>query len=777
MTYNLLSYDVSADRDIHFRTVIAAANPDVLVVQEIRSQTGVNNFLNNVVNAEGVGSYVAGPYIDGYDTDRAIFYKSNKSSVLSNRAIRTALRDINEFTLVNARTNDTLLIYGVHLKASAGSDNEARRTAEVDILRGVTNALPRGRNFIVLGDFNIYGSQEAAYQKLVQVTPGSDGHFVDPLSMPGTWNQSAYASYHTQSTRTRSFGGGATWGLDDRFDMILHSRALGEAGGVRFIPGSYLPFGNDGNHYNDSINKVPNSAVSQSVANALHSASDHLPVVASFLFEGTPQFTISGNTEASGVTLNYVDGTPKSVTSGGGGNYSLSVPNNWSGTVTPAKSGYSFTPSSYLYSNVLSNRSNQNYSATALSDIAISGNTGISGVMVSYVDGTAKSVLSDANGNYSLAVSHGWSGTIIPARSGFSFSPPSYTYSNVVSHQINQNFLATVLSLSISGKAGTGNVTFSYADGSIKNVSSDGNGNYALMVSYGWSGSVTPSKNGFTFSPALYSYSNVVSDITNKNHVATPLKYVISGNVGQAGVVMSYTDGNAKSVTSDENGNYFLSVSYNWSGMVVPSKSGFSFTPANFLYTNVLSNRPNQNYSISVQTFAISGNVGLSGVTLRYTEGSPKSVLSEAGGDFSIRVPQDWSGTITPAKIGYDFAPTSLTFYHVQSDKVDQNYSPIALTNVSFQGGVVASQLRLHSNYPNPFNPSTVIRYEIPAIVDVSLRIHDVLGREVAVLVDGMNEAGVFHVTWNAQDLPTGLYLLRMTAGTFVETRKMLLVK
>ncbi len=77
-----------------------------------------------------------------------------------------------------------------------------------------------------------------------------------------------------------------------------------------------------------------------------------------------------------------------------------------------------------------------------------------------------------------------------------------------------------------------------------------------------------------------------------------------------------------------------------------------------------------------------------------------------------------------------------------------------------------------------------MIRFEIPAAAEVSLRIYDVLGREVAVLVDGVKEQGIFYVTWDARDLPTGLYLLRMQAGlpagqagSFVETRKMVLAK
>jgi endonuclease/exonuclease/phosphatase family metal-dependent hydrolase len=288
MTYNLLNYTISdTSRDASFRIVINEARPDILVVQEMTSAGAVTQFYQKVLQSVAPGSYAAGTFIDGTDTDNAIYFRSSLFSFVSNTPIRTALRDINEFTLVHNATAETLRVYSVHLKASSGSANEQKRAAEVDSLRKRTNTLPAGTNFIVVGDFNIYSSTEAAYQKLLADTPGDDGHFIDPISVSGTWNNVQYAIYHTQSPRLRSFGGGAAGGLDDRFDMILYSRAISEGGHVRYVPGSYTVVGNDGNHYNDSINKMPNSAVSQTVAQAMHDASDHLPVYAEFEFAGS----------------------------------------------------------------------------------------------------------------------------------------------------------------------------------------------------------------------------------------------------------------------------------------------------------------------------------------------------------------------------------------------------------------------------------------------------------------------------------------------------------
>ncbi len=289
MSYNLLNYDdITADtaqRNPYFRTVMAAANPDILVAQEVASIQGMNGFRTNVLNAPG-NTYSQGTFINGFDSDNGIFYKTSKFTFISNTPIETDLRDINEFKLVHTLTGDTIRIYSVHLKASSGATFEAQRALEVDSLRKVTNALPAGKDFFVCGDFNIYGSTENAYIKLLANNPTDDGHFIDPITLTGLWNKSSYAIYHTQCTRDTALGsGGASGGMNDRFDMFLYSNAVSQAGGVTYVAGSTNPYGNDGLHYNKSIYLSPNNAVGVPIATALYNASDHLPVIISVDFQ------------------------------------------------------------------------------------------------------------------------------------------------------------------------------------------------------------------------------------------------------------------------------------------------------------------------------------------------------------------------------------------------------------------------------------------------------------------------------------------------------------
>ncbi len=83
----------------------------------------------------------------------------------------------------------------------------------------------------------------------------------------------------------------------------------------------------------------------------------------------------------------------------------------------------------------------------------------------------------------------------------------------------------------------------------------------------------------------------------------------------------------------------------------------------------------------------------------------------------------------------------------------------------------------LSNNYPNPFNPSTKIEYKIPESGQVLLKIYDMLGREVATLVNEEKPAGSYNITFNASKLPSGVYYYRLASENFIETKKMILIK
>jgi photosystem II stability/assembly factor-like uncharacterized protein len=89
----------------------------------------------------------------------------------------------------------------------------------------------------------------------------------------------------------------------------------------------------------------------------------------------------------------------------------------------------------------------------------------------------------------------------------------------------------------------------------------------------------------------------------------------------------------------------------------------------------------------------------------------------------------------------------------------------------------IVDSYNLEQNYPNPFNPSTTIRFQVPNSSFVNLKVYDVLGKEVATLVNGEKPAGSYEVEFNAVGLPSEVYFYRIQAGNFVEMKKMLLLK
>jgi hypothetical protein len=83
----------------------------------------------------------------------------------------------------------------------------------------------------------------------------------------------------------------------------------------------------------------------------------------------------------------------------------------------------------------------------------------------------------------------------------------------------------------------------------------------------------------------------------------------------------------------------------------------------------------------------------------------------------------------------------------------------------------------MFNNYPNPFNPTTNLKYQIPEFSHVSLKIYDLLGREVADLVNEQQAAGSYNIKFDGLNLASGIYFYQIKAGSFIDTKKMMLLK
>jgi hypothetical protein len=99
------------------------------------------------------------------------------------------------------------------------------------------------------------------------------------------------------------------------------------------------------------------------------------------------------------------------------------------------------------------------------------------------------------------------------------------------------------------------------------------------------------------------------------------------------------------------------------------------------------------------------------------------------------------------------------------------------ITSVLLSSSELPSKFNLAQNYPNPFNPSTTISFSLPSKSFVSLKIFDVVGREVKTLVSQELSAGNYKQQWNANGMPSGVYFYRLQSGSFTETKKLILLK
>ena len=282
-TYNLLRYGSNTNRNIDFKKVIDYIDADIYITQELTNNSGVTNFLNNVLNKES-DKFLSAKFYDETDIDQALFYDKNKFEILSTSKIEGDPRNIIAYRLQHIQTEKIFFVFNLHMKASQGSSNEQRRYTQVQQLINYTQQMNEDHFYVVAGDFNIYSTNEPAYQKFFETTATGYGKFNDLINVEGSYRNEDYAIYHTQSPRTSQFGGGASGGMDDRFDYILFSDSLMQSNRTFVLKETYKAIGNDGNHYDKAINIAPNTAVTQEIADALHDASDHLPVVVDIVF-------------------------------------------------------------------------------------------------------------------------------------------------------------------------------------------------------------------------------------------------------------------------------------------------------------------------------------------------------------------------------------------------------------------------------------------------------------------------------------------------------------
>jgi hypothetical protein len=408
-------------------------------------------------------------------------------------------------------------------------------------------------------------------------------------------------------------------------------------------------------------------------------------------------FTITGTVTVGedgppleGVTLTYGDGVDDDeVTTNAEGNYEIIVDSGWSGTVTPSLAGYRFEPELQEYKEIISDQT-QDYTAIAL--VSITGRVIVGGdylpdVILTYSDGVnTGETKTNPQGRYTIIVDSGWSGMVKPSLAGYRFEPIEYDFTeNPVEADLTaQNFdwfaIVSITGTVTEGTDGLEGVTLSYGPAAEDEVKTNDVGEYEIIVDSGWSGTVTPSKDGYRFDPTSQTYDNIT---VNQTQDYTPIKtYTLTVAVSPVGVgtttpavgTYTYDSGTSVDITATAASGYRF---VNWSGGVEdPNAASTSvIMNADKTVTAEFELIPPGQYTLTVEvTPEGGGTVGLNPEGGTYDSGIPVTLtaVAEDGYTFS-HWSGDLSGIVNPETIVMDGEKTVTAIFTINTYTVTFN--------------------------------------------------------------------------------------------------------
>lgn len=294
MFYNIYRFpdNPPAHRELVLKNILDEYHPDLLMVCELVREEGADRILNTSLQTSQFNfarAVFTPTQISFFDPlQQMVFYNMDKLILVAQKTLPTQVREINHYTFIlNAADLNTdsafLEVFVTHLKSSDGSSNQTARLHMIDTFVKALESIPQNHHVLLAGDFNFYSAyDEPAYQRILDASNAVK--MVDPIDKPGNWSDNdTFKAIHTQATRVSSTGfgnGGASGGLDDRFDFIMMSENLKDAADLSYVPGSYKAFGNNGNCFNERIDHYDcDGAYSLPLRQNLYNMSDHLPVV------------------------------------------------------------------------------------------------------------------------------------------------------------------------------------------------------------------------------------------------------------------------------------------------------------------------------------------------------------------------------------------------------------------------------------------------------------------------------------------------------------------
>jgi formylglycine-generating enzyme required for sulfatase activity len=378
--------------------------------------------------------------------------------------------------------------------------------------------------------------------------------------------------------------------------------------------------------------------------------------------------------------------------------------------------------------------------STEINKFKISGNiVDIDGISMNGVIlmGFSTEQTTDNNGLFNSSEIDGWSGTLTPQATGYTFNPENFEINNLKQDITDITFVGTpvtsefLVNGKVSDESGNAlpNTKITYGD---QSVVTNAEGNFSLILSKGWTGNLVPQLQDYTFVPEQFSIQNISESISDVNFTGKRVlkKFTISGTIKDNGgnlltsVPVAIGD---TTILTNNRGEYEITRTESWGGSIAPKKEGYSCAPLTIEIISLDANSSGndfiltpvpQYFNVSV-TITQAGGAPLQDVQIH---GFSEVVTTNSNGQFLSAQLQGWNGTIKPAKEGFMFSPAD---YIIQNLQKDTTLTFIAITITSAES-LNEEKLKV---YPNPTVTGTV--HIVSDESQIKVKLYNLLGVEI----------------------------------------------
>ncbi|GCC52501.1 hypothetical protein SanaruYs_27380 [Chryseotalea sanaruensis] len=384
---------------------------------------------------------------------------------------------------------------------------------------------------------------------------------------------------------------------------------------------------------------------------------------------------------------------------------------------------------------------------------------------------------SNMEGNYSIKLPKNFSGSIRPQYGQHTFEPQTLVIENLTENRTNQDFVGTYV-----GKHAVWGFVNDVNGLPIENAEVRGfdeilytnqYGAFVVSVPHRWSGEIEVVVEGMEVSPAKKQIPPVTTSIYAYQFTARNAgTFVIQGEflIQSDESVIVELQGFPETVRMGEDKKFVAQLQAGWSGIITPVAQGFTFRPSSISITNLQKDSVNILFTATaienpVEYYQVSGSIQTSSLPLEGAPliGFPENIFTNENGQFSITLPENWQGTITPQTAGYTFSPTSIFINPLSADLTNLNFTASLITDIDEEEGVSISA------YPNPSTdgsfmlsiPDGTLAKQI-SIIDSSCR-----------LIYQASENGKNNYQLNQ----SGLYLIKVSTNKGVQLLKLLVAQ